>query len=1534
MLGWIQGAPARLVVLYGKRGIGKTELVLRWMLPNLARLGEARAAFYLDANRALAEQTGAGSVKSLWSSAKAYGMLFVDNAGRLLESAGAERKEFLGGAMLLAEDPDFHGKVVLIVDEDQLRGLFLLRGELPEILDHTLEIGGIDLRQGLSALLPGAESAVPIPDATPPGGPPATAIGVLAERRGGVSPELLRIVEAQLRRAGSGAQPPSDLDAVLWDHVRERLESIPAAGLAEKARFEAGFAILEQVVASGIASAFSLDLAETARRVGVAEEDCRRLLEHLEGAEPMIRELEGQRLVLVPSELTAVVAGETERRKAGSRDAEHLIDQALPAWQAIRSPLPQRAFREVQRHRRSLRLQGDEIELLLYSSLLWDLSPELRAAHYWLRRLASDNLAINVLASAFFHVSARVRGRAAALLGEISQSASREQLQTLALADSNPEVRQRALAGLAAMKDETLRQRLLSEAHAPSSQLRQRAIEALRIFDDPATAQALREMTGTPALPWPLRRAAIETLGTLRSAAAAGALIEIALAGDDGMERGQAATVLRDSRSAPLLQQALASLRARTSPAAEAAMVPAPQSARRLARRWSLAVLLAIVNWFVHGLVLLLQRRRLGLVLLGTEAAGAVLAFSGTSWRLAGVALLFGSFLLDVGIGQLVPLRSILDHRGRRTELAWGGIVGLVLWVASLPVFFCVHGLAHLVARRPWRQVAACFSLELSAILLYLAVPAIDPSAGTSSADRLTTWFWLLYAGLGLLLFLWSFAADVRVVPRQIVFGERIALEARRDALLEQLLANRLAVSALLAALDSDDPLEAGWASSMLSRHADAADAAALLSAVTEKATPRPEVVRALAHAKDDRTIESLAEAWETADAGTRKVIMEVLVRHPKEESLAALREVSSDLTLAQKVRCVAAAWHFRLRVWPKRTLAAILLALPLLGLLCYQSIELRINPVWPQLRVVANRLAPRDARQLAADYAARAQPDKSVRQLASVLADPEEDVELRATMVRPLSLIAADRTPSAIADQALGALASALATQMPVEVRQEVLFQIPRVLTASNTQVSAGWIGKLAAILGDVKEVPDLRRSALQDLAASRSPQAIAELRDFVALGKATAVPPASRIADASATESAQREQELRLDAIRELGRIGTLDAARALDTLAGLPLAPILQERVQEARADPLAGAYEDFHHRRFQEAIDKAKTFLSSEEAPLRPTPIVRAAWSLIGRSYYKLAKSEPPESNQATFWVQQAVVFLTKARAVAGARDSELDRTLAGAYLYSALPALLPDHQVSQARQGRSAGAEKSLLAAIDLAPDGPAGGLLMQLLHQRHEDARAAGLFRQLQLRFPHSSAIAAVFSVIESEYLSEADPRAYEDAYQALVRTFAENPAFRSIPTMRANLVEAELTSGRFREAARDARELLASPELSGAKEGAGAELNVNVRLLLYLALVFAGDPLAARSLDGFGQAYGRQSGEFVGWKFGGITRFIQHSSLPRRQRDSLLALVSVVAGRRSPADLQRALGDLQPAAPVSSEGESANQGSAVRSTG
>lgn len=1540
VLDFVVSARSRLVILYGRHGIGKTSLILRWVIPAV-QAGSRYEAFYGKCSPRLPERvSGLTGEHGLWSAAERHALIFLDSFERLLDLPDGLREEILVDVCARVRSPQCAAILVLILDEDRLGRAFALRTYLPEVAHAALEIKGIDTQNSIAALHSLAHQQAFDYDAEVLE-ELGREIAVLGSPGEDVSPELLRVIGEQLRHLRQGAEAPLDvqeyramggLENLLRGFVDRRLQDLPlAAGFGQ----ELGRAVLEEVATAWRAGR-APELSGLPERLEADGGDLEKVLAWLQGPGGLLREGKKGGFEVVPQGLGAVLLKDAARRRLETKESQWILQEGARAWSQVGTLPARETFERVDRQRRLLELTEEEAEIGLHCALRHQSEEDLQGARYWLRRIRSEQGRSEALLLAVFDASPAVRAKAAALLGEFPRPEVRDQLYLLALKDPEPRVRAVAVRSLGGMRNAELRGLLMQEVQEASSPYHVEAVDALRTFPDEETVGFLRKLVAGRESGKMLRRKAIEVLSSLQVPAAAEALVKIALEDEDAEDRRGAAHGLGSWQDERLVRECLEKLRAaRPRKDGYDGLLERLRGSLPALGRGALALLVAFANLFLHGLALLVIRRYLLGALVFAAQAAAVRLMMGSDFSLFGFGLLL--FLVSLAAGQLLPASLLLRQRreGRFESGTFRGLLTVFLFAAAtLSSIWWLHGLAHALVGR-WRRAALLLACESVGIVLIVTMDLALARYLLPSPLREG------YVWLGWALFWGSFLYDVVRVLRDSVM--RRDLDERRWEVYRELLRGGVAPDIVLERLGSADREDSKWARSLLRRCGSDIKPDLLLKHLRDTGRTRRFVVSTLARDNREKLTQGLGDLWGGADGALRRTIFAILVSRPTEASVAALRRLQADLRPWQRVRAWLSPWHFRVRVWPKGFLVIVLLVAPLVIGAAYEGWDHGRRPYKPQLRVVEDPDALARFRVYAAEYLARAHPADTFDALAAVFLDTD-DAEVRLGIAHSLGLIAlSDDEPTHLRSRALEELAQGLERwggdrRMREAIVAELKTAGPKV-KAFFPSAETGRLERMLQISNDFA----LRRAALDVLEAVRG---VGVLQAFVQ--RAGTAMDSGKGARTGAEELVRRRQDeaLQSEAVVALGRIGSRESIEALRALQRSRIPEVLAARVQEELSNPLRPLEALYKEGRYQpvvieaEQLDevvpegqrlnllgKAECALSlaagEPEAPLMRSQCIEhleqaraadsadsEALSLLARSYVAEAEARRAagrldEALAAAGSAIQVLPSFTAAHALQGAIYGELGRRdeaigaldeairrepeASSTFLTIKGQLLLETEQYEPARE--------ALLAAIDRNPDdGWSLHLLRQSYVRQGRPREAERALVELRNRHPESQEIRLVLAYLYHEDLSGSDPEAYGKALAEVKKAVAAPRG--AGPLVLANLAESQVTTRRYADAAETARELL--ERLSGDP---GTELNV--RFLRYAALLLAEDLDAAReALQELEQSFGHLPEGFENtWIYDGTFRFFERSELPPERKDALLELGNLIkAGKASDA--------------------------------
>lgn len=945
LAGLITQSASRFVVLYGQPASGKTTLVKHWLVPALQAVPSVGRdhVFYAPCTTAVPDvvEGQAGPVR-LDDIATSRAIVILDEFDQILDAPRDERRRELDRLFERLHRRDCLVVIVAVVSERQLTSVYALTSYEPAIASAVEPIGAVSVSEGLQRLC----------------------IQQRAARRISYSADALAAIEAdakardldptfdfvKLIHARFAALVDSDaareigiqdyaavgkLEGILREHVEQRIDAVEAAqpGVAAIAR-----AILVRVLEAQARGA-SVDVGDIGPRFGVATADAERVLASLVDEGLLVATGNGQ-YQFQPPQAAAIVETDRAARDADNERVRRMVVEGLRSWQQLGTLLPPARFVEIHRQRRSLTLDDASTRFLLQCALRQE-QPELSAAPaYWLGRVASGDDGMDVLLSALFDASPTVRSRAATLLARYADPLVRDRLCVLALSDPAAEVRTVAIDSLASMTSDELLATLRHEAENPRSTNREQAIEALRLFPRPEVTALLQSLVNDRATPAAIRERAIAVLAAIATRESVDALVAVALEDPDHDDRRAAASALATTPTDDLNRHLLSRLGWR----------------RPILRIVGMILVLSIVLYA-------------GVIIVAVAAAFASAAMGGD---VVGRAL-FGLIALTVVTGLL--LIAVEEDRIRRRSFA--GVLSILLFiVSSLTYAVVLHGLSHLMVRRT-RRAVALFGLEMAGLACYFVVAAAAESI--TGLEFLAT----IYRAIGVVLFGASYLYDVlRIALDLFVMRGAMSREARRSAIYDEIFANPIMTTTVIADLGGSDAKAARRSRRLVRRFGDRMSPAALVEQVSSEGPARRYVVSALARAKDDPTVARLASMWTTATASAKRAIASSLARSPTAAAVQALSRLAADGGAWLRVRAWIAKLQFSLDVWPRPAQAAIVLVLPVAGMLLYHGGMMMSNHAWGEIILLRQPVSSPERKVRIVDFLVDVYPDQSVDEL------------------------------------------------------------------------------------------------------------------------------------------------------------------------------------------------------------------------------------------------------------------------------------------------------------------------------------------------------------------------------------------------------------------------------------------------------------------------------------------------------------------------------------------------------------------------
>ena len=949
---FITRAKSRFVVLYGQPSSGKTTLVKNWLLPALKAMQEVGKdhVFYGACTTALPDSVdGEGGPARFDELIATRSILILDEFDHILDAPRDDRRTQLDALFTRLHRKDALGVVVAVVAARQLTSVYALTSYEPGIVGAVEAMGTVSLSDGLQRLCNQERNRRRITYSAAT----LAAIEAEAKENGLIATfDFVRLIHARFDTVVTSDPHEISLDdyasvgrleGILREYVERCLDTIEAE--------KAGSAAIAQAILLRVLEAQSraapTDLSDIGPRLEKDSGEVARVANALV-VWGLLLQVAADQYQFHPPQVASIIEADRAARQAENDRARRIVAEGLRSWQLLGTMLPAARFAEINRQRYGLTLDDEATRFIVQCALRQE-QLDLDDVQYWLARMSSPDDRMDVLLAALFDTPLHVRLRAARLLGQFADPLVRERLCVLALSDASPDVRSAAIDSLSKMPSDGLFESLRREIDNPRNPNREHAVEALRLFRGGEATGLLRSLVGDPASPQVLRERAIGVLATLHTNESVDVLVDIALEDEDRADREAAAQSLGKVPTEELNRYLLSRL-----------------SWRRPVLRMLGMILLLSVLLYVGAMIN---------VLVVSLATGSMTPkFIGR--------MVAGTIFVSVVTGAL--LTGIEEGRVKRRSVA--GILGLILFIiSSVTYVVALHGLAHLMVRRT-RRAAALFGLELAGLAFYFLV------AGAAESIIGLGFLAVVYKAIGVILFVGSYFYDVlRVTLDLFVMRRAMAREARRSAIYQEVFDNPAMTATVIADLGSPDPRLVRRARSLIRRFGGRMAPSALVDRIAETGPSRRYVVSALSRAKDDETVSRLATTWRTSSASTRRSIASTLARSPTAAAIDTLSRLTRESDIVVRIRAWIARLQFSLDVWPRWTQAAIVVLLPVVGMLLYHGGMMAQNHAWGEIILLRQPISSPERKVRIVDFLVDVYPDKSADELRRIFKSGEK---------------------------------------------------------------------------------------------------------------------------------------------------------------------------------------------------------------------------------------------------------------------------------------------------------------------------------------------------------------------------------------------------------------------------------------------------------------------------------------------------------------------------------------------------------------
>ncbi len=1536
-----------LAVLYGRTNCGKTKLVRNFVMPAMPE-----PSYYGAAVPSLPETVESAAGPMPLRQALAQGAaVFLDDFDLLLDAGGQERMEEAGALLAALHRGEYRGKLILILQEQNLAHLLAFRSEAPGLLDQTFEITGLPIEEHIRKL--------------------GELGGDLAMR---YEPQVLEWLRRDLGEFG--ALGSGDIaEAVDWgfrqykyantDRLITADDYVQAGSLAGvirlclKARMQTAEAVfgkgaseITEAIAEEVVEAARFnrapEFAEIAPRLALPAALLESVLGWANADGRLLRSDPKEGVSLIPRELARVLEPEFEKRWRDLADVRKVLGDGLRARKQVDGLLARERFDQINRVREKLKTSTDETSLLALSALHYP--EEHGEASYWISRLTDGDCQIDVLIEALFSESGTARLKAATLLAGFETPEVCNQLYRKALEDPEAGVRERALESLAGMDTSDLWSRIDREVKDKASPYRLNAIEAMRLCRGPEYIATLRAIL-TDSCAADMRGAAIRSLGAIPTPEAADALVSVALEDDDEQDRAGAAAVLAALQSTSLAARALETART-TRLRLDRAGWEIFEQPLDAARRIALSVLLAIANFFFHGAALIplgAYRRAAAYFAIELVALGVYVG--------AGLAPAAPIWILNWIFSHFVATRLAMESVGRQV---WNyritRILGSVLFIFCIGSFLLLHGSAHALMGR-WRRAVTLFFEQIIGIaIMVLAWYFFDDyKHGHHPIERAFYGLYFVYTALGAALFVHSFWSDFReIFFERFLMADRGEARMRKDNLVGQVLATSTGTQAALQMAEGPDPEPARWAQDTLLRPPWSVANAELLARYEAMGEGAPRFLDAsIARNKTEESVTGLASLWDrTGSRPFQRRILGALISSPTQSSLreAAPRVRTADAFTRLRYQMVRNTYG--LRLLPRAVVWGGAIALPFLCYALYEARQAVANPAHSLIHHMRSSFerpggAPFGVK--AALFLAENYHEEAAHDIIEVYKDTA-NASTRSGLLESLSVLACAPSTAGSFAELTGALNDsgsprALLRAFTMAARRGGCVELVRVSEQLTTH------GK--RILDDAASAPDVVRLALRGLEAANSEDSIQALERFVSMERVVRL----RATDVALIEERRdRVLELKLEAVDSLLRIGSRPAYRALDAIAREPIAPELKRQIEQRlralpSSDPVKAVQAFYNTADYGSAIRAARAIASP--APEQQRILI----PLLAQSYYRLslesgAAAAPKQAaeSEAIRYLQQALdiefntemaqslaeVHNRRAKRLRGlgeydraleesTRAIEADRYFADAYgtqasilrakggvdqaleVFAKATSTDPRYALGYCMQADIHLERKQWEAARKLAEKAIQAdpgfslsyGLLSDSYKGTNQNSEAIRRFEQLEREYPNVYWPGRQLAVLYHD--SSPDPgkdleRSYEK-WLELDKRFAGSLDSATLKNHKANLMESRFTAGHYGEVVAE------GPSFAASAKGE-PNLEIPVRLLSAAAAMMLGNQaVAAENLTAAeaAMAAGFPPGFKFTWDYTGTINHLRGVKSRPAALDAFVRLFGLVqSGRQS----------------------------------
>jgi hypothetical protein len=456
---FILDAGVRLVVLHGALDSGKTELVTRWVIPEIRALlhGSGRDVLCGEcAPEFPARLVGSAGARPFDEALHHQDVLVVDSFDLLLELPRDTQRAQLDRLFGSLLSPGVNAILVVVTTSRHLNSVYALASYHPDATKAVRELRSMSVEETLIRL--GRTDEEERIDYEPEMLQAVTAdCAELAAAGFADNFDLVHLVHARavLRHREEGHSSISLLDyeemgrapGILRSYLEQVLDQIESEHQGDGLT---AHLVLERLFEAD-KDRTPVNFDRLAARLGIPRDELDRIIGRMSGPDGVLRLKSDKTLRVAPRQLIIVIGEDLAGRRRQLDRVRRVVSEGTREWLQTGALLSALRFREVHDERCSLAVSDEQARFLVHCALLHEDETLVGAAAYWLGRVEEHADRVNLLLLSLLQGSTHARMRAAELLGDYPTPEVRDRLCSVVLTDPEPEVRAKAVDSLAEM---------------------------------------------------------------------------------------------------------------------------------------------------------------------------------------------------------------------------------------------------------------------------------------------------------------------------------------------------------------------------------------------------------------------------------------------------------------------------------------------------------------------------------------------------------------------------------------------------------------------------------------------------------------------------------------------------------------------------------------------------------------------------------------------------------------------------------------------------------------------------------------------------------------------------------------------------------------------------------------------------------------------------------------------------------------------------------------------------------------------------